>query len=230
MDVGSDFTEGTAEADASAASGTLLTQSKDNETARSAEAADRAETPPRDAGEAARPQDGGDAGERDADGKADDQSIDGAQITLPEGLEPNDQALEAFVEQAREMGLDQAKAQMLVDLYGKQVGALVERQQQALVETELAWRTAVEADKEIGGDKLEANLGIAKAALDRFGTPGLAEVLAGGLGSNPEIVRFMVAVGKAIGDDKHIVTGQGGGQALSQEERDRMMFPKTYKE
>lgn len=79
------------------------------------------------------------------------------------------------------------------------------------------WAATVKADKEIGGDKLTANLGVAQRALDTFGTPELKEYLNGtGLGNHPELVKAFIKVGKAMSEDG-MVTGKEGGQRSAAE-------------
>lgn len=76
------------------------------------------------------------------------------------------------------------------------------------------WAEASRNDKEFGGPNLEQNLGIAKQALDRFGSDELKEMLGrNGGGNHPEIIRFCFNVGKAMCEDT-VVTGApatGGG-------------------
>jgi hypothetical protein len=73
------------------------------------------------------------------------------------------------------------------------------------------WVEQVKADKDIGGDKLDENLGIARKALDHFGTPELKDVLnASGLGNHPAVIKAFVKAGKAISEDT-FVTGAAKG-------------------
>jgi hypothetical protein len=77
-----------------------------------------------------------------------------------------------------------------------------------LVET---WTEQVKTDKEIGGDKLDQNLGIARKAIDTFGSPELKALLnSTGLGNHPEVVKLAFKVGKAISEDR-FVTGSPKG-------------------
>jgi hypothetical protein len=60
------------------------------------------------------------------------------------------------------------------------------------------WREAVFNDPEIGGEKSEEAARWAGCAVDRFGTPDLAAVFNSGWGDHPAVVKFCVAVGKAL--------------------------------
>jgi hypothetical protein len=64
------------------------------------------------------------------------------------------------------------------------------------------WSAESRADKEFGGKDLDANLGTAKRALDRFGSPDLKRFLdETGLGNHKDVIRFFWKVGKAISED-----------------------------
>jgi Predicted membrane protein len=130
------------------------------------------------------------------------------EFKLPEGVDLKGEALEELKTTAKELGLTQEQAQRVADLGAKQAqgfaAQLVEQQKTMTAE----WAEQTTTDKEIGGDKLSENLGVAKKALDSFGTPALKTLLnQSGLGNHPEVVRFMVKAGKAISEDGKLITG-----------------------
>lgn len=136
--------------------------------------------------------------------------------TLPEDMTADIQAI------AKELNLPQAQAQKLADLALKRSEAAQASQMEALEKARTEWADAARADKEFGGDQLEANLGAARKALDAFGTPELRGLLnESGLGNHPEVIRFMVRAGKAISGDK-IVTGSASTAPADPAKR---MFP-----
>ncbi|MCJ2558824.1 peptidase, partial [Klebsiella pneumoniae] len=179
---------------------------------------------PQHGAEGDKPQDDNPAdGDKPAD-KPDDkeQKPEGApekyEFKPAEGQELDTAALEQFEPIARELNLTNEQAQKMVDLYGTKIMPMVQKQQadawQAQTEE---WAATVKADKEIGGDKLMANLGVAQRALDTFGTPALKEYLNGtGLGNHPELVKAFVKVGKAMSEDG-VVTGKESGQRSAAE-------------
>lgn len=134
-----------------------------------------------------------------------------------EGQELDTSALEQFEPIAREMNLSNEQAQKMVDLYGTKILPMVQQQQtEAWQKTTEQWAADVKADKEIGGDKLTANLSAAQRALDQFGDPELKEYLdSTGLGNHPALVKAFIKVGKAMSEDK-VVTGghESGGSDL----------------
>lgn len=160
--------------------------------------------------------------EKPAD-KPDDkeQKQDGApekyEFKAGEGVELDTAALEQFEPIARELNLTNEQAQKMVDLYGTKIMPMVQQQQaEAWQKTTEQWAADVKADKEIGGDKLTANLSAAQRALEQFGDPELKEYLdSTGLGNHPALVKAFIKVGKAMSEDK-VVTGghESGGSDL----------------
>jgi hypothetical protein len=96
------------------------------------------------------------------------------------------------------------------------------------------WETASKSDKEFGGDKFDANLAVAKKALDAFGTPELRALLGPydpknnpkgtGLGNHPEIIRAFLKAGKAISEDK-FVSGTRAPAALTNASAANALYP-----
>jgi len=122
-------------------------------------------------------------------------------LKMPEGVELDEAAASEFTAIAKELKLDQAAAQKLADVGAKMAQRQVEAHAK-LVET---WTEQVRTDKEIGGDKLDENLGIARKAIDAFGSPELKALLnSTGLGSHPEVVKLAYKVGKAISEDRFV--------------------------
>ena len=159
--------------------------------------------------------------EKPAD-KPDDkeQKQDGApekyEFTAGEGVELDTEALKDFEPVARELNLTNEQAQKLVDAYPKILAGVQQRQAEAWQAQTEQWAADVKADKEIGGDKLTANLSAAQRALEQFGDPELKEYLdSTGLGNHPALVKAFIKVGKAMSEDK-VVTGghESGGSDL----------------
>ncbi|MEP8736163.1 peptidase [Enterobacter hormaechei] len=161
-------------------------------------------------------------GEKPAD-KDDDkeQKQEGApekyEFTAGEGVELDTEALKDFEPVARDLNLTNEQAQKLVDAYPKILAGVQQRQAEAWQKQTEGWAETVKADKEIGGDKLTANLSAAQSALDQFGTPDLKEYLnATGLGNHPELVKTFVKIGKAMSEDG-MVDGSNQGQRSAAE-------------
>ncbi|MEP9339133.1 peptidase [Enterobacter kobei] len=178
---------------------------------------------PQPGAEGDKPQDDKPAdGEKPAD-KPDDkeQKQDGApekyEFKAGEGFELDTEALKDFEPVARELNLTNEQAQKLVDAYPKILAGVQQRQAEAWQAQTEQWAADVKADKEIGGDKLTANLSVAQRALDLFGTPELKTYLNDtGLGNHPDLVKAFVKIGKAMSEDG-MVDGSNQGQRSAAE-------------
>ena len=140
------------------------------------------------------------------------------ELKMPEGIELDKTAADEFSTIAKELKLDQASAQKFADVGAK----MAQRQVEKHAELVQSWVEQVKADKDIGGDKLQENLGIARKALETFGTPELRDILnATGFGNNPEVIRAFYKMGKAIGEDGFVKGSAPGPQT----DLAKRMFP-----
>lgn len=140
--------------------------------------------------------------------KADEPAVvpDKYELPAPEGMELDQELLGEFETTARELGLSQENAAKLfgigTKLAGKLMAGQVDSVNDLLATSSKQWEETSKADKEFGGDALDANLAVAKKALDTFGTPELRQLLNDtGLGNHPELVRYSYRVGKGISED-----------------------------
>ena len=123
------------------------------------------------------------------------------EFNVPEGVELDKAAVDEFSAIAKELGLDQTGAQKVADVAVK----MAQRQAEAHQAQVTSWVEEVKADKEIGGDKLNENLAMAKKALDHFGTPELKDLLnMTGLGNHPAVIKAFFKAGKAISEDTFV--------------------------
>lgn len=145
-------------------------------------------------------------------------------FTAPTGTEYDPEVLEAFSGAAKEANLSQDAAQKLIE---KMAPAIAARQVDQVQAIHKEWLDSSSADKEFGGEKLVENLGVARKALDNFGTPELRTLLdETGLGNHPEVIRFMFRAGKAISEDKFVggtAAGKSGPSPAS------VLYDKTEK-
>lgn len=131
------------------------------------------------------------------------------EFKFEEGVEVDPETLGNLKELSKELGLTPEQAQRIADLGAAQSQKWVALQEQAITEASNQWVEAVKMDKEIGGDKLGENLGLAKKALDQFGSPELTKLLdESRLGNHPELIRAMYRIGKAISDDALVPGGR----------------------
>lgn len=150
-----------------------------------------------------------------------------ADFVMPEGVQVDAEALEAFKPWAKANNLSQAKAQEAVNLYTEATKRAVERWQNTWAETKAKWLTTAKADPELGaGDekKFAQTLASSVKAVSRLGTPGLREALeVTGVAEHPEMLRFLARVGAAYAEEDSIPKnpkGDGGSKSAAQ-----VMFP-----
>ena len=128
------------------------------------------------------------------------QAIEGAD------LEIDSAPVQAFSEAAKELGLTQDQAQSVLN---KVAPALRQQNEEYVNNIRSEWVEAVKTDPEIGGDKLQENLGKAVRVLDAYGSPELNEILGtSGLGDNLSIIKFLTRVYHDIGEDRFLTGSQ----------------------
>jgi len=145
-------------------------------------------------------------------------------FTPPEGTSLDATVMAEFEQAARELNLPQDKAQLFID---KMAPVMAKQQAAQLEKLSTDWAAASTSDKEFGGEKLTENLGYARKAMDTFGTPELKTMLdQTGLGNHPDVVRFMVRAGKALGQDKIVA---GGAPASAERSAADVLYPTSAK-
>ena len=124
------------------------------------------------------------------------------EFKVPEGRTFDAEVMASYSQVAKELNLSQESAQRLLDAVGPK---MAERQMAMIEATRNGWADSSKSDREFGGEKLSENLGVAKKALDAFGTAELRTLLnETGLGNHPELIRFMFRAGKAISEDRMV--------------------------
>lgn len=127
---------------------------------------------------------------------------DDLKISLPEGYEADEALMGSLKEAAKKAGIQQGTLQELVDLHIASQQRAQEAAQAAWAETQKGWITQVKNDPVLGGANFQKNLALANRALEKYGTPELTQELRDtGLSNHPGIVRFVMRVGQALGED-----------------------------
>jgi hypothetical protein len=179
-------------------------------------------------------------GEAAPEGEAEDKSgeaLDVAAIKAPEGFEALDaDAIAAIEPELRKLGVDTAKAQEMVDLAGKVLPALIQRQVAAheqqfidrMEEQHAEWVEACQSDPEIGGspEKLARSTADARRFRDQFCTPGVIDILEGSkLGDHPEMVRLFARAGRALAED---VFHTEGGATTTPKTAEQLLYAAEF--
>lgn len=146
-------------------------------------------------------------------------------FTLPEGIELDAALMETAVPLFKELGLTQTQAQKLVDFQAAQTAQAQQAQVESFTKLVGGWETAARNDKEYGGGKFDENVAHARSAVAKFGTPAFKQLLEDhGTGSHPEMIRFLISVGKLTAEDNPGSAGNPGG-AKAKDHSD-ILYPK----
>lgn len=113
---------------------------------------------------------------------------------------------------AKERGFSQEHAQVLLDRENEAVSGFAKKQVDDLKKKAEVWVSEVKNDAELGGDGFNKNIEMAKRVVSRFGSDSLKKTLDDtGLGSHPELVRFVARIGKAMSEDQLVIPSHSGG-------------------
>lgn len=116
-------------------------------------------------------------------------------VKFPEGWQPNPEELTSARDLFRSLELNPRQGGALLAHYVR----LQERHAAADSDRIDQWERQIAADAELGGNRLSLTTANARAAVERFGDTKLKEVLEQtGLGSHPELVRFVVRIAGAL--------------------------------
>ncbi len=131
-------------------------------------------------------------------------------FSTPEGVDSlDDDVLTTFADTAKELNLSQDKAQSLIDAVTPKMQA---RQQEAMKAQVQTWANEVASDPEIGGEKLDESVSLARKAYRMGASPALQDLLKkSGLDVHPEMVRMFRYFGGRLSEDKVV----DGGEAPS---------------
>ncbi len=124
-----------------------------------------------------------------------------------EGITLNENVLAKYGEVAKALNLPQDAAQRIVS---EVAPAIAQQQADAFKATVEGWKEQALADKEIGGEKLAENLGLAKKGMDAYFSADFVKLLnESGLGNHPEMIRGMMKLGKTVSQDRFVPGGSG---------------------
>jgi len=154
----------------------------------------------------------------------DDSQTDGtASYELPEGAELAEDAKEAVEALFADAKLNSEQAQKFIDFMFAQASNDQKAQEDSYKTTVQQWAQECKDDKDFGGDAYAENQGIAKKAIDVFGTPELPATLKDtGMDNNPELFRLLVKVGKTLKEDD---PGAAGNKGDTPKDRVNKLYP-----
>jgi hypothetical protein len=159
------------------------------------------ETPPNEeapTGEEPKPEDGEKPPEGEEEKEDEKPSLE---IKLPEDFEVDKDALAQFTDLAAQAGLNQEQAQSLADVGFKLLQAQAEASAKAWETTINEWRTTIQNDPELGGDKAAAVQTVLGRALDEYGSKEAREAFdMTGAGWHPAVVKFVYKMASALSE------------------------------
>lgn len=159
-------------------------------------------------------------------GEGEGESSDYAAFDLPEGMSIDDTVLADASQIFKDLGLTQDQSQKLVEFHASQVQAESQRQVDSFNQLMNEWQTQTRSDSDIGGDKLEENVGFARVALDKYGTPELSQLMEDhGVGNHLEIIRFMSLVGRSLREDGPAGAASSGSAVSQTNDRVSILYP-----
>lgn len=148
------------------------------------------------------------------------------EFKVPDGVQLDEALVGEFTPIAKELNLDNAAAQKLVDLYTKAQVDSHKKLTDSWASTHEQWVGEIKADKEIGGVNFDANIATAKKAMTAAQLGGGKELTEAlnltGAGNHPAVVRFFYKVGKLMVDDKF---DTGKSQSSTPENKASALFP-----
>lgn len=130
------------------------------------------------------------------------------ELKVPNGtlLEKSD--VEKIAAYARERGLSQEDAQKVLERDNEILMSYAARQKAQTEEARNSWAEATKSDRELGGEKLQQTVEVARRVIDRFGSEEFKKQLNDtGLGNHPELIRILYRVGKVMSSDQTILGG-----------------------
>jgi hypothetical protein len=141
------------------------------------------------------------------------------EFKLPEGVQQDEALFGQFTPIAKELGLSNAKAQKLVDLFVGIQKSGAEVQEKAIAKQRADWAAEVQKDP-----NAKENLRLAKKAL-RLADPETAKLFQGTwLGDHPQVIGYLAKVGALVGEDK-LVEGAAGAKGSDTKSAAELFYP-----
>lgn len=123
------------------------------------------------------------------------------EIKLAEGFEVDEATTKSFVDVVNKFGLPRDAVAELVTLQSNAMKAASEKGSALWTKMQEDWQKEIQADPDIGGEKLKENLGAVAKVLDKYGTPDLRAAFdLTGAGNNPHVIRFMAKIAKELNE------------------------------
>lgn len=167
----------------------------------------------------------GEKAESDKDAQKSDEPGEYEEFKVPEGIELDKEAMEAFIPIAKELKLSQEDAQKIVDIHNKVIQDSQAQFTKAVEDMQDGWLSASLKDPEIGGDKFDGVVETVQNFFKGYNDPELNELLnQTGIVNHPSVLKFLHNVATASKEDN--LSG-GGNNVPAKEELSaaKTLFP-----
>lgn len=141
---------------------------------------------------------------------------DSYQFKLPDGVTPDEATLTSLKETLATSQVPAEVGQKLIDMHvaelNKSAEAFAQGQAAAWTTTVDQWKSEVEADPELGGDKKPIVTAAIARALDEYGDPSTRQAFdLTGVGWNPHVIKFIYRMAAALNEGSpHPASGAMG--------------------
>lgn len=123
------------------------------------------------------------------------------EFALPDGLEVDEVLAETMTPLLKDLKIGKADANKMAEALTSYMQGQADAMVSDYVKQVETWTEAAKSDKELGAD-WNKTVAVANNALQKFGTPEMTQALAEtGMSNHPEMIRFMLRVAKATGND-----------------------------
>lgn len=136
-------------------------------------------------------------------------------LQKPKGSDVDDAYIAEVTNFAKTHEINNKAAQAILERDINRDKAAIKDYESQVKKEQEQWVKTITEDQDVGGSSLNKNMELTRRMIDKFGSPELAKRLdETGLGNHPELFRFIVKSGKALGImDDEAVHGSGGGKA-----------------
>lgn len=129
------------------------------------------------------------------------------ELTMPEGVELDAALLDKATPVFQELGLTNEQVNKLGTMFAEHQSTMQEQYVNDWAKQQEDWINGLKSDQDFGGSKFDANVSVAKQAIERFADDETKQFLnETGMGNHPALIKMMNRIGKAIAED----TFEGG--------------------
>ena len=147
-------------------------------------------------------------------------------LKLPEGSLLDPKVVEEIVSLANAKKLSKEDAQGMLERESKLISSYVEGEKAKATQVQEGWYNAAFADPEIGGGNKELydkNMELGHRVIKKYGTPAFEKMLKdSGAFEHPEVLRFVIRLGKEHAPDQLVLPGPGAGDSKLPRLADRL--------